>query len=191
MIPRATDEYLDWLARYHDTPSQDNPVWHIHNGNPPETASDLSYTLLLNLVSVCATDDADMIWGFIKRCQPNTEKTPFLEKLIRLAIAYYKNFVKKEYRLPTEQERVAMLELGAVLRTLPQGLPHKEIQHEVFEVGKRHGFTNLRSWFQALYEVLLGQSEGPRMGSFISLYGLEETAKLIEKKCHVTSCQQG
>jgi lysyl-tRNA synthetase, class I len=185
VIPKATDEYMDWLAKYHEAPSKDNPVWHIHHGNPPaldKGTSDLSFNLLLNLVSVSGTDDADMIWGFIKRCQPATERSDFLDKLIKHAIAYYQNFVKKHYRLPTEQERAGLTELMSELKALPKGLPAKEIQHVVFEVGKRHGFTNLREWFKALYEVLLGQSEGPRMGSFISIYGVDETVKLIESK---------
>ena len=53
--------------------------------------------------------------------------------------------------------------------------------HITINAGKEHEFENLRLWFQALYEVLLGQSQGPRFGGFIALYGVEETATLIEE----------
>lgn len=181
VIPRATDEYMDWLAKYHIEPSMDNPVWHLHQGNPLKHHFDLSFTLLLNLVSICGSSDKNIIWAFIKRYQPDISQDPFLDKLIERSISYYQNFVQKNYRVPTDQERVALKDLQLELRKIPIGTNAKDIQHVVFEVGKKHGFTNLRDWFKALYEILLGQSEGPRMGSFISLYGIEEMCQLIEK----------
>ena len=55
------------------------------------------------------------------------------------------------------------------------------LQTLIFSVGKDHEFENLRNWFKAIYEVCLGQSQGPRFGSFVAIYGPDETAELIEK----------
>ena len=54
------------------------------------------------------------------------------------------------------------------------------LQQVVFDVG-RDRFDPMRDWFKALYEVLLGASQGPRFGGFIALYGVEETIVLIDK----------
>ncbi len=64
--------------------------------------------------------------------------------------------------------------------TLPAGATAEAIQNAVFEVGKRHAFPDLRAWFGCLYQVLLGQAEGPRFGGFVELYGVSETIALIE-----------
>jgi lysyl-tRNA synthetase class 1 len=55
------------------------------------------------------------------------------------------------------------------------------LQAVVFAVGRDHGFEPLRDWFKALYEVLLGASEGPRFGGFVALYGVAETIALIDR----------
>src|SRR5206468_8442075 len=96
---------------------------------------------------------------------------------------YYEDFVKpsKVFRAPSEKERAAMLALVAKLKALPAGADAEAIQNEVFEVGKDAGFEPLRAWFSALYEVLLGQSQGPRFGSFVAIFGLEETIALMER----------
>lgn len=189
VIPRAVDEYLSFNSKFEtQTPEEkvDNPVWHIHVGNPPKAESGLSFGILLNLASVCNTEDASVLWGFVARYQPNAspETTPFLDKLIAYAIAYYRDYVKpnKQYRAPTELERQALLDLKAQLAELPQGTKAEDIQAAVYQVGKNHPFTELRAWFAALYEILLGQTDGPRMGSFIELYGIQETIKLIDEK---------
>jgi lysyl-tRNA synthetase class 1 len=125
------------------------------------------------------------MWGFIRRYAPGAspETAPFLDKLVGYAVTYYQDFVKptKQYRAPTDQERAAIAELRDVLAGLTSDTPADQLQNQVFEVGKKHGFTELRTWFQALYEVLLGQTTGPRMGSFIALYGVNETVALIDK----------
>jgi lysyl-tRNA synthetase class 1 len=185
-IPRAVDEYLTFLEKFPEQPLDqklNNPVWHVHNGNPPQEELPLSFGILLNLASVCNTEDKNVLWGFISRYAPQAkpENMPMVDHLIGYAIAYYRDFVKphKHYRLPTDEEIKALEDLAHSLK----GLPHDPdaIQTEVFEVGKRHNYTNLRDWFKALYQILLGQDEGPRMGSFIALYGLEETIALIEE----------
>ncbi|TVQ36227.1 MAG: lysine--tRNA ligase [Geminicoccaceae bacterium] len=188
VIPKTVDDYETFLAK---VPQQtelervNNPTWHIHEGSPPAGDLPVSYTMLLNLASVAGTDDPAVLWGFIRAYAPaaSAERFPRLDELVRLACAYYRDFVApaKAYRAPTAQERAAMDELLAYLRGVAPDTSGDDLQNEVYEIGKRHGFEPLRNWFKALYEVLLGQSEGPRMGSFFRLYGVANSAALVEK----------
>lgn len=189
VIPKNVDEYLSFNAKYETQTKEekiDNPLWHIHASTPPKAETGLSFGILLNLASVCNAEDASVLWGFVTRYQPDAspEATPFLNKLIHHAIAYYKDYVKphKKYRTPTEMERSALLDLQHQLSELPKDSQAEAIQTVVYQIGKNHPFPELRAWFATLYEVLLGQTEGPRMGSFIELYGIEETIKLIKEK---------
>jgi lysyl-tRNA synthetase class 1 len=188
VIPRAVDDYLtfrDKFAEEGPAARLENPVWHIHDGTPPREPAHLSFGMLLNLASVCNTEDKSVLWGFISRYAPaaTPRSAPFLDRLVGYAIAYYRDFVKpkKHYRAPTEMERQALTELLAALEALPADAPAEAIQNEVYEIGKRHPFPDLKAWFKALYETLLGQDQGPRMGSFIALYGRGETATLIRR----------
>jgi lysyl-tRNA synthetase class 1 len=188
VIPRAVDDYLTFVEKFDKEEAAarlENPAWHIDNGNPPREEAHLSFGILLNLASVCNTEDKAVLWGFISRYAPTaTPKTaPFLDRLVGHATAYYRDFVKpkKSYRGPSDMERTALEDLANTLAKLPANATAETIQTEVYEVGKRHAFTDLKSWFQALYEILLGQSQGPRMGSFIALYGLSETLTLIQR----------
>jgi lysyl-tRNA synthetase class 1 len=190
VIPKATDEYLQQLDAYQrQEPAKqlDNPVWHIHSGRPPQYGSPVSFSLMLNLVSAADASTKEILWGFLSRYIPGAspETQPLLDRLAGYAINYYEDFVKptKTFRAPTDQERAAMLDLLAKLKAMPADAPDAElIQNEVFEVGKTHGFDPLRAWFQALYEVLLGQSQGPRFGSFAAIFGIDRTVALIEEK---------
>lgn len=190
VIPKATDEYLqqlDAFGRQEPAKQLDNPVWHIHSGKPPEQGSPVSFSLMLNLVSAADASTKEILWGFLSRYIPgaSAESQPLLDRLAGYAINYYEDFVKptKTFRAPTDQERTAMLDLLAKLKAMPADTPDAElIQNEVFEVGKTHGFDPLRAWFQALYEVLLGQSQGPRFGSFAAIFGIDRTIALIEEK---------
>jgi lysyl-tRNA synthetase class 1 len=127
----------------------------------------------------------EVMWGFIRGHKPEVtpQRYPLLDRLVGYALAYYQDFVKpaKRYRSPTAQERAALEELAAWLEQVDEGLAAEALQDEVYEIGKRHGFTNLRDWFKAMYEILFGQEQGPRMGSFIALYGVRETASLVRK----------
>ena len=188
VIPRNVDDYLSFLARY---PSEDrarqleNPAWHIHGGEVPARSSPLSFNLLLNLAGVCNTEDPEVLWGFIRRYQPDASpaRDPILARLVPYAIRYYQDFVKpdKLYRAASEMEAAALADLLSELDALPETAEAEEIQNRIYEVGKRHDFADLRTWFQVLYEVLLGQSQGPRMGSFMALYGLAESRELIRR----------
>lgn len=189
VIPRAVDEYLTFVDKVHgEEPAKklENPAWHIHNGKPPAVRSDVSFNLLLNLAGAANAETKDTMWGFIRRYAPDAtpENSPFLDSMVGYAVRYYQDQVKptKRFRAPTDAERAALQDLLGKLDTLPADARADTIQNEVFEVGKTHGFTELRAWFQALYEVLLGQTTGPRMGSFIQLYGIDETKALIREK---------
>ncbi len=189
VIPKATDEYLTVLGNYADeTEAQrlENPVWHIHQGKPQQKTSNLSFSLLLNLAAACNAEDKGVLWGFINRYDSalTPDNAPFLDHLAGFAVRYYHDFVvpEKAYRSPSEQERLAMLDLIVAVESLTADADAEAIQTAVFSVGKAHQFENLRDWFKALYEVLLGQSQGPRFGSFVALYGRAETVALIRDK---------
>jgi len=188
VIPRNVDDYLTYLERY---PGQeaakqlDNPVWHIHQGHPPYEDAHLSFNVLLNLASVCHSEDKDVLWHFISRYRPGAgpDSAPILDHLVEYAVNYFRDFIKpaKNYRPASEDEIKALEDLAACLKSLPENADAEAIQTEVYEVGKRHPFPDLKSWFRALYEILLGQTQGPRMGSFIALYGIEESLLLIRR----------
>jgi len=210
VIPRAMDEYHQQLRAYAKqdvTQRANNPVFHIHGADVPASDMVVPFTMLLNLASVAGAEDKDQLWGYIKRYAPEAtaETHPQLDAAAGYAVRYYNDFVKPEktFRAPTEQERAAMTDLMAAFGSaeaalaeiakknaadgVEDALPVADftdgdfLQSVVFAVGKNHEFDNLRNWFKALYEVLLGQSEGPRFGSFAALYGVNETIDLIAK----------
>ncbi len=188
VIPRAVDDYLTFLAKYQqqdEAERLENPVWHVHSGNPPQPEiSALTFGLLLNLASACNPEDKSVLWGFISRYAPEAtaEKYPHLDELAGYAVRYYHDFVKphKSFRLPDEKERAALADLTDYLENTADATA-EELQNRIYAIGKEHGFENLRDWFGAMYEILLGQKQGPRMGSFIALYGKSETASLIRR----------
>ncbi len=188
VIPRATDDYLSFIEQYKtQEPAKqiDNAVWHIHSGRPPQSASPVSFALLLNLVGVANASSKDQLWAYFAKYLPDAtpENEPVLDRLMGYALNYYEDFVKpsKTYRLPDDKEKAALLDLAERLKALPADTTDGEaIQGEVYAVGKAHEFEPLRAWFQALYEVLLGASQGPRFGSFAAIYGLPQTIALIE-----------
>ena len=186
VIPRNVDDYLQHVAKYPEQEGQkqlENPAWHIHAGTPPFEDAHLSYNILLNLAGVCNTEDKSVLWHFISRYRPGAtpQNAPTLDRLTEYAVEYFRDFVKpgKTYRVPDAAERGALEELDAALAALPVGAPAEDIQSQVYEVGKKHYGDDLKSWFKALYETLLGQSTGPRMGSFVALYGIDETRALM------------
>ncbi len=191
VIPKAVDEYVTFVGKYHeqeDTVKQmDNPVWAIHGGNVPALGqADISFSLLLNLASACNPEDKAVLWGFIKRYIPQAtpESHGFLYELAGYAVRYYEDFIKphKQFRSPEAHERDALRELLESLQGDMAGEQQSStLQDEIYRIGREHGFDPMRSWFSCLYEVLLGQTQGPRMGSFIALYGTQETAALIEE----------
>lgn len=189
VIPKAVDEYQIYLGKYareDEAARLENPVWHIHNGNPPAAEpAEISFSLLLNLVSACNAESKEVLWGFISRFDKNASPAtcPLLDKLVGYAVRYYHDFVKptKQFRDATDMERAALSELRDHLTTLSGTESGEDIQTKVYEIGMTHyGKENLRDWFKTNYEVLLGASQGPRMGNFIALFGAKETIGLID-----------
>ncbi|MGB3811067.1 MAG: lysine--tRNA ligase [Parvibaculum sp.] len=188
VIPKNVDEYLASLTNFGKQETKErlgNAAWHIHRGQPPAEDLPISFALLLNLASACQAEDKSVLWGFIRRYAPDAtpENLPKLDQLVGYAVNYFHDFVKpaKTYRAPSEMERTALADLASRLEVLDGQDTAEELQNLVYEIGKAHGFENLRDWFRALYEVLLGEAQGPRFGSFIALYGMKETAKLIRR----------
>jgi lysyl-tRNA synthetase class 1 len=192
VIPKAVDEYYQFLAQY---PGQEvdkklgNPVHHIHGGNVPTELLPISFALLLNLASLPGVGDRDTIWAFLSRSNPKLTPAaePQLDRLVDYAVAYARDFVAPSLRrrAPTAEEAAALRELDELLQS-DDGTgrededPASVLQNHIYEIGKRHyGKERLRDWFKVLYETLLGSEQGPRMGSFIALYGVENSRKLI------------
>jgi lysyl-tRNA synthetase, class I len=155
----------------------------VHGGAPKLHDLPVNFALLLNLVSVANTDSEEILWSFISQYAPGVSAAthPELAKLVGFALRYYADRVAPtlQRRAPTAQERAAMQDLRHKLDTLPHDAD--ALQTEVYEVGKRHGFEPLRSWFAALYECLFGHSAGPRMGTFMALYGVENSKRLLDE----------
>ena len=189
VIPRTVDEFIAHAAKLEtqDPAAQHtNPAWHIIGPQGRAAPSPVPFGMLLNLASVVNADTPDMLWGFLRRYSPEAAPgaSPFFDALVGHAIRYYQDFVRpaKQFRAATALERGALLDLAAELRLLPVGETPEEIQNVVYAVGKRHPFNELRAWFACLYQVLLGQQEGPRFGGFVALYGVAETVRLIEDR---------
>jgi lysyl-tRNA synthetase class 1 len=199
VIPKAVDEYYSFLAAY---PRQEwkerlgNPVWHIHNGNPPRIELPVSFALLLNLVSASNAQNSAVLWGFITRHAPGVTPSthPELDRLVGYAIRYFDDFVKpqKKYRAPDDVERAALKDLSQALESQPAD--GEAIQNAALNVARRieryqdhskqspEGGPGVSgAFFQMIYQVLIGQERGPRFGSFVALYGIEETRALIDR----------
>ncbi len=201
VIPRQVDEYQQHLEGYGRQDLQRriaNPVWHIHAGNPPAPEVSISFSMLLNLVSASNAENAATLWGFIGRYWPGVtaESHPRLDAMVGYAIHYFRDFVlpEKKFRDPTEAERKALADLRDALAQLPAGATAEEIQEVVYEIGRREPFLDHTGktkpkdgkpgvsieWFNMLYQVLLGQEKGPRFGSFVAVYGIENTTAMID-----------
>ena len=188
VIPRAVDEYHQQLRAY---PGQEveaqanNPVWHIHGGAPPVSKMVVPFSMLLNLASVAGAKDKAGLWGFIRRYMPDAtpEANPDLDAAAGCALAYFNDRIRpsRVFRLANDRERAAIEDLRGRLAGWAGGLDAEALQTMVFAVGTEAGFEPLRDWFKALYEVLLGASEGPRFGGFVALYGVAETVALIDR----------
>jgi len=201
VIPRHVDEYQQFLEAY---PRQDarqrlaNPVWHIHSGNPPQVEMPISFSMLLTLVASSNAENAATLWGFIDRYRPGVTPAthPELAALVNYAIHYFRDFVlpHKKFREPTASERAALLDLRDALSQLPPDATAQKIQEVVYEIGRREPFLDKTGkiktkdgkpgvsleWFNMLYQVLLGQEKGPRFGSFVAVYGVQNTIDMID-----------
>jgi len=190
VVPKAVDEYLSLIEKFPEQKEKDqlsNPVWHIHNGNPPRESVVMSFSMLLNLVGSSNTDDKKTLWKFINRFHKNAkpENNQILDSLTENAIKFFKDKLKpnKIYKKPSEQEKKALTNLANKIEKIREDMPPEEIQTIVYSVGKENGYEeNLRDWFKLIYQVLFGDTDGPRMGFFVSFFGVKETVKLIKDK---------
>jgi len=201
VIPRHVDEYQQFLGAYQRQDLRQrlaNPVWHIHSGDPPRADAPLSFSMLLTLVSSSNAENAETLWGFIRRYRPGVtpETHPKLDALVGYAIHYFRDFVQptKRFREPTDAERAALIDLRDALSQLPADATAEQIQDVVYEIGRREPFLDKTGkinpkdgkpgvaldWFNMLYQVLLGQEKGPRFGSFVAVYGLQNTIDMID-----------
>lgn len=188
IIPKMADDYNAHLEKY---PSQEpaqqleNPVWHIHRATPPDAGQPVSFSMLINLVSASNASNPDLLWGYVSAYAPGVSRAthPKMDDLVGYAMAYYRDFVAphKSFRLPNEAERAALRDLKDALGNLADDAAPEDIQTAIFAVGKAHEYEPLRAWFGTIYECLLGQSEGPRMGSFVKLYGITPMTALIDE----------
>jgi len=188
VIPKAVDEYNQQLNAF---PGQElatqlnNPVYHIHRGQAPASDMAITFSMLLNLASAASAEDKSVLWGFIRKYAPdaNAESHPGLDDAAGYAIRYFNDIVKpaKTFRAPDDKENAALKDLRDRLASYDGERDQDSLQTLVFAVGKEHGFEPLRLWFTAIYEVLLGASQGPRFGGFVALYGVEETVALIDQ----------
>jgi len=199
VIPRHVDEYLQFLDAYERQGAKErlsNPVWHIHNGAPPKADNPVPFAMLLSLVTASNAENADTLWGFIGRYRPGvTRQThPHLAALVDYAIHYFHDFVlpAKRFREPGPSERAALIDLRDALSQLSRDASAEDIQGVVYEVGRREPFLDEKKrakdgkpgvsldWFNMLYQVLLGQEKGPRFGSFVAAYGIQNTIDMID-----------
>jgi lysyl-tRNA synthetase class 1 len=186
VIPRAVDEYYQHVASYRGQDASaalENPAFHIHSGKVPVIDMPVSFGLLLNLASAANAHEKSILWNYISRRLPGVTPAtnPELDRLAGYAVRYFNDEVKptKVFRAPSDKERAALLDLHDQLAG-KETLDAKQLQDIVYAVGNAHHFEPLRDWFGAIYQVLLGADQGPRFGSFIALYGVSETRRLIE-----------
>ncbi len=190
IVPKAVNEYLEFIEKAKNQNELEhlmNPVWHVHNGEIPKENHIMSFSMLLNLVETSNADNKDLLWKFVKKYKSDIlkEKYPIFDNLIEYAIKYYKDVIKpnKKYKTPNDLEKSALNSLVNALNECNEKMSPEEIQTKIFTVGKENGYKdNLRDWFKLIYEVVFGDENGPRMGFFISFFGVKETQKLIKEK---------
>tara|TARA_B100000214_G_scaffold161555_1_gene115885 strand:- start:99 stop:725 length:627 start_codon:yes stop_codon:yes gene_type:complete len=190
VVPKTVDEYLSNIEKFSMQKEKDqilNPVWHVHNGKPPNEKIVMPFSMLLNLVGSSNADNKEILWKFINRFHQEIKPKdyPILDSLTEYAINYFKDKVEpnKKFKKPTSEERKALENLANKLKQIDKSLTPEEIQTYVYTVGKENGYEkNLRDWFKLIYEVVFGEENGPRMGFFISFFGLNETIELINDK---------
>ena len=190
VVPKTVDEYLSYIEKFFSQNLKDqlsNPVWHVHNGNPPNEKIIMPFSMLLNLVGSSNADSKQILWKFINRFHKEIKPVDYkiLDSLTEYAINYFKDKVEpnKKFKKPNDTEKKALTNLVKKLQELDQSLQPEEIQTYVYTVGKENGYEkNLRDWFKLIYEVVFGEENGPRLGFFISFFGLNETIELIKDK---------
>ena len=190
IVPKAVDEYLDFIEKgknQNELQKLMNPVWHVHNGEMPKENFIMPFSMLLNLVESSNADSKDLLWKFVKKYKKDISKkdNPIFDKLIDYAIKYFNDVIKlkKIYKKPNDTEKAALEALVNALEKCDDDMQPEDIQTNIYTVGKENGYKeNLRDWFKLIYEVIFGDENGPRMGFFISFFGVQETKELIKDK---------
>ncbi len=190
VVPKAVDEYLDCIEKYETQEGLkkiSNPVWHVHNGIPPSEKMIMSFSMLLNLVGTSNASSKELLWKFVKKYKKNIKEkeNPIFDQLVNYAIKYFNDVVKlnKKFKKPNQEEKLALNNLAEKLRECNESMSPEAIQTIVYSVGKENGYKeNLRDWFKMIYEVIFGDENGPRLGFFISFFGVKETINLIKNK---------
>ena len=190
IVPKTVDEYLSLIEKYPNQKAKDqiiNPVWHVHNGKPPKEKIVMPFSMLLNLVGSSNADNKEILWKFINKFHKEIKPKdhPILDGLTEYAINYFRDKVEpnKKFKTPNDIEKKALKNLVLKLEKIDQKSNPEDIQTIVYSVGKENGYEkNLRDWFKLIYQVLFGEEDGPRMGFFVSFFGLKETIGLINDK---------
>ena len=190
IVPKAVDEYLDFIEKgknQNELQMLLNPVWHVHNGTIPKEKMIMTFSMLLNLVEASNADSKELLWKFVKKYKKNISESeyPIFDKLIEYAIKYFNDLIKKnkKYKKPNSEEKKALNALIISLEKFTDEMQPEEMQTQIYTVGKENGYKeNLRDWFKLIYEVVFGDENGPRMGFFISFFGVKETQKLIKDR---------
>ena len=190
IVPKAVDDYLDCIEKskkQNELQLLMNPVWHVHNGNIPKEEMIMTFSMLLNLVETSNADSKDLLWKFVKKYKPDISeaKFPIFDGLVGYAIKYFNDVIKaqKKYKTPNQSERLALEALVKTLEKCTDDMSPEDIQTLIYSTGKENGYAeNLRDWFKLIYEVVFGDENGPRMGFFISFFGVKETTELLMNK---------
>lgn len=181
LVPQMEDQYLKLRTK---VATPDDPNWHFTLELKEPLTCDVTYQLLLNLAVVSqASSEEDLLAYLQQNREIPAEELIFIRALAVRVLRYarVKGLFDRERREPTEQEAAAFSELATRFSCMLDNMTAEHYQFQVYEVGKKHGFQPLRSWFQALYECLLGSSDGPRFGAFTQAYGLENTIALLRQ----------
>ena len=190
IVSKAVDDYLDLIEKAKNQNELQllmNPVWHVHNSDVPKEKMIMSFSMLLNLVETSNADNKELLWKFVKKYKKDiSEKDcPIFDNLIGYAIRYYNDVIKKQkkYKNPNNEEKLALQALIKTLEKCNDEMSPEDIQTLIYSTGKDNGYSeNLRDWFKLIYEVVFGDENGPRMGFFISFFGVNETKDLIINK---------
>jgi lysyl-tRNA synthetase class 1 len=190
IVPKAVDDYLDFIEKskkQNELQLLMNPVWHVHNGEVPKEDMIMSFSMLLNLVETSNANAKELLWKFVKKYKPDiSEKNfPIFDGLVGYAIKYFNDVIKvqKKYKKPNETEKSALKALVQTLEKCTDDMSPEDIQTQIYSTGKENGYSdNLRDWFKLIYEVIFGDENGPRMGFFISFFGVNETKELLINK---------
>ena len=190
IVPKAVDDYLDCIEKskkQNELQLLMNPVWHVHNGDVPKEDMIMTFSMLLNLVETSNADSKDLLWKFVKKYKPDISENnfPIFDALVNYAIKYFNDVIKaqKKYKTPDKPEKLALQALVKTLDKCTDDMSPEDIQTLIYSTGKENGYSeNLRDWFKLIYQVIFGDENGPRLGFFISFFGLKETKELLINK---------